>query len=208
MPGATTNYGWPKPINSDPIAQGADTIGQALDKIDGQTMVPAGTFVSTTPYGSWPLGVSIMNVPDTASADAGGWPNPVAAGGIVTHIRQAGRGFQLYYTSTYAYYRVANSSGGGAWVAIVGATIPTAFATGGVANAAITPGTVTTIPITFPTGRFTSPPRVYLTLASLNPQNYAPVSASAVTATGFNILAYSATASAISVNWQAVLGAT
>jgi hypothetical protein len=202
MPGSTTNFGWPKPLATDLIAQGADTIGTALDRIDGQLMVPADTYTADAAFTSWPLGISIMLVAGTT----GNWPANLP-GQVITY-RQSGRGNQFYMTTapTSLYWRWYGATPG-PWIQIAGGTVPTAFATGGVANATVTPNVLNQIPVTFPANRFATTPRLSLTLNVTNPQNWF-MGFSPISTTGFTVTCFHPTATAVSFHWIAALGAT
>jgi hypothetical protein len=203
MPGTTTNFGWPKPLSTDLIAQGADTIGQALDKADAQFMIPVDRYTADEPWTSYPIGISIMAVNTVA---ANNWPGTSATGSVIT-FKQASRAHQAFMTaSPVSYFWRWYGSTPGPWQTLVGASIPTAFATGGISGATVTPNVVTAIPITFPANRFATPPRFSVTLNVTNPSGWF-IAFNPISATGTTVNVFHATATSISFHWQAILGA-
>ena len=122
MPGSTTRFGWPFPLPTDLIANGASTIGQMAQAIENQITLADNAFAAGDLIGGYPLGWSMMTV--TAPASAGGWPTPNTGAAIVLTFRGSGVGFQFYLSSAslpYGYQmRWIGSGSASAWVPVNG----------------------------------------------------------------------------------------
>lgn len=213
MPGTTANLGWPKPLSGDPIAQGADTLGQALDKIDAQFYLPPDKFNGNEPMTSYPIGVSIMRV-SQGDITVTGWPSSSSAASAVVTLRAVSYAWQLFMCGAQLWYRYLGSTAGGTptiWSALSGAGVPIAMV-GGILTAPFAgaaANTLVSVAVTYPAGRFASVPRNYLQLVSATPQQYF-VSASGASTSGFTFYGYTnaAVTTGPNVNWWAVSGGT
>jgi hypothetical protein len=204
MPGTTTNFGWPKPLSTDLIAQGADTIGQALDRADAQFFVPVDTYTADTVWSSWPLGISIMR---NAVASAGNWPTAGGTSGTVITMRTNVAAHQFYMTGSpiSLFWRWYGSTPG-PWQWIAGAPVPTASAAGNVVPT-LTANQVTAVVVTFPANRFTSNPRTFTQLLSATPQNQA-IGTAGLSTSSITLNVWSTVAASPTIHWYAVQGAT
>jgi len=80
-----------------------------------------------------------------------------------------------------------------------------AIATGQATLTSITPNTLATLAVSFPAGRFTAAPLVFVSLNAANVHGCTPAAATAITASGFTLNGARTTGNAnIPVSWLAI----
>lgn len=209
MPGSTPAFGWPYPLDSDPIAQGADAIGQFALGVDTSLFLTQNSRTESSTADQYPQGTSVMLITTGQSAS---WPDATALmgeGATVVTFRTGTRAMQFIFGGTSGGTQLYQRSLGWAlstWRPVVAPGLLLASAWGFVSSSPIAAANTTyALPITYPAGRFSAAPRVQITSNAANPLNYA-VSTGAHTATGFQAnIASTLSNTSLSFTWVAFL---
>lgn len=168
-------------------------------------------FTATTPYDSFPQGLSVLSFNSAGNTT---WPVTGVPGQVNT-TRRSTYAVQHFFeqkstalTDQAFYFRVwsgGTSGAWGPWVPVAGQGNPFAVASGvSTVSASVAANTGVSLPIAYPTGRFTVPPIV---VASADSNGYGFASAAGSTTGGCTLRYYNPTASVhtnCKVHWTAV----
>jgi hypothetical protein len=180
-----------------------------------QNLTPA-SFSQTTVFTSYPQGYSRLIY---TTANSTSWGFSGSAGEVITYVDGTDFARQVFTkhvggtsNKTDMWIRTANSASGWTnWRIMMAADqaggVPTAMAWGSANMATVLANAITTLSITFPTGRFASTPTCVQVTANsgLPGTSITEVSASNVTATGMDINLYRTNATATIIWWMAIL---
>lgn len=180
MTGTTSLIAWPYPTADDLIAEGAEAIEGLAEGIEAQFYLANNRFTPDDPWSGYPSGMSIMRV------TSGAWAGGATAGHVVTY-RGIGSNSNYVHQWFYRYSSggtaVATSVRQGfvlnsvntwtAWLPTSGPSVPAAQAAGTITmampNTNPSQGAITAT-VSFPSGRFTAAPRVWLTYKTSLPK--------------------------------------
>lgn len=206
MPGSTPVFGWPFPLPTDPIAQGAGVIGNQVQAAEAQVVLPPDSRNASNGVENYPLGISLMSI-TTANAAAGGWP--IASSAILLTARRPDGIAALQFWiqnvtgSPQIRFRIINNTGMSGWDTVAGRPVPDAMASNQITLTPPSGGGTVTGAVVFPSGRFTAAPRLALAVMSTLPQNVS-ASATVPTNSGFTMYLYRPSNVGTSIHWLAV----
>lgn len=201
MPSNTPWLDFTIPVDTDLIADVAAIVAQGFDDVEAALFLTENSRDQQTPPVDWPRGMSLMGF--TSAAPSGSWPE---AGGLILNLRRYGSAstYQLMFAgneSPRIQVRQGDVNAGWNHWRPVGRAEASGMV---VANGPAAGGTVTR-GVTFPEGRFTSPPRVFAQVYSSVPEAR-HVSVGGVTTTGFDLYLNAPNDSSVSIAWNAVQG--
>lgn len=202
MPGSSASFGWPFPLPTDRLADGAAVIGSFVQALDGM-IIPGSSKPASDLQPTYPLGFSTMAV-SAPWAPTGGW---MGMGQVITFRRGGGDwALQLFVlnsiTAPRLYMRHGSNGAWSGWHTVAGNPLPDAMAAN---NVVITPAANSTASaaVVFPSNRFTDNPRITATPLTTTP-NSAATGVNNVTANGFTMYLYRTTATSTTIHWTAV----
>lgn len=195
----TPYLGYPFPVSSDLIADGAVNIEQAMEAVEDVEVVPSNSLAVAASWDSYPIGISMMQV--TNSSD---WPS---SGVVLSIRRQGGDQTHQYWSGTsvanpYVAFRYGSSGGWSRWI-ILGGIGSIQEGAVGTAEVAVKANTQKTVKVTYPSGRFSAPPRVWTQYIGTHPEATF-TSPSDLSQTYFNLNCYRTSDFTIFVQWMAI----
>lgn len=194
----TPYLGFPFPVSSDLIADGAVNIEQAVEAVEDVMVVPSNSLAVGASWDSYPIGMSMMQV--TNSSD---WPS---SGVVLSIRRQGGDQTHQYWSGTsvsnpYVAFRYGSVGGWSKWILLGGIGSIQEGAVG-TAEVAVKANTTKTVKVTYPSGRFSAPPRVWTQYVGTHPEATF-TSPSDLSTTYFNLNCYRTSDFTIFVQWIA-----
>lgn len=212
MSSTTPLLGITIPEDTDIIAELAAILAQGFTDVENTLMLAENSRVRTDPVTAWPRGMSLMGVTSTGASE-GNWPD---TGGLILNLRRYSSALthQIYFAGSIAsqsrvWIRTGSTDGWSAWRLIANAAMPIAEATGQVTltTANGNGAGLRAVNIQFPSGRFSNPPRVMVSLNQTSRPDLAGApSTFNVTTSGCTILVERHDDLGQSVVWHAVEG--
>lgn len=172
MADTTTHYGWTisSADGSDPIAQIGAIVNELGATADAQMFLANDAHLAADLPTVYPQGISLMGI---TGGGSGGWPESASAGTVLSIRRGDGtRTYQLYFvsgqtSSMKVLYRFGTSSGWLTdWLFMTSRNAPSAQASGAVTISGSSG--IRSAVVMFPSGRFTTGPRVMVSNDSNN----------------------------------------